>query len=429
MEGRFEVIPFAGSFQVKRTKLQNGLKLLILNDDSSPTFAYQTWFNVGSRHETYGKTGLAHLFEHLMFKGPTHHPDGEFDSLLEQAGAQEENASTSNDYTDYIQELPKAGFDMIASLEADRMTHLIVDEKSFKTEREVVQNERRFRKENSAEGTLYQTLFETAFTNHPYHWPVIGYEQDLNVMGAQDARDFYERYYSPDRATVVIVGDIDPERAYRKIEREYGSIPPKNTVDAAISAEPEQMAQRRKRLELNIETEKLWMAFKVPGAASPDTSAFEAFQGLLSEGNNSRLVRALIDSGIASTVGTGTLSMKDPGLFLITISLQKGKSALLAESIVLRELERMKANLVPQEELTRAKNMMRFRYLEHLSTAGQRARFIGHTEVVLGGLERGIELQNRIYDLTPEQIKDAASRYFNTSKMTVIVSVPKKKSP
>ncbi|NDG83730.1 MAG: insulinase family protein, partial [Proteobacteria bacterium] len=202
-EGHFEVIPFAGNFSLRRARLPNGLKILILKDPSSPTFAYQTWFNVGSRNEVAGKTGLAHLFEHLMFKGTTHHKEGEFDALLEQAGAEGENAFTSNDHTAYVQELPDTRFDLITDLEADRMVNLIVNDASFKTEREVVQNERRFRKENSAEGTMYQTLFETSFSEHPYHWPVIGYEQDLNAMTAQDARDFYERFYSPDRATVV----------------------------------------------------------------------------------------------------------------------------------------------------------------------------------------------------------------------------------
>ncbi len=427
-EGRFEVIPFAGNFKVRRTVLENGLKVLILSDRSSPTFAYQTWFNVGSRNEIPGKTGLAHLFEHMMFKGTSTHPPGEFDALLEQAGAEGENAFTSNDHTVYIQELPKDGFDLISSLESDRMVNLVVNDQSFKTEREVVQNERRFRKENSAEGTIYQTLLETAFTEHPYHWPVIGYEQDLNVMDARDAREFYERYYSPDRATLVLVGDVDPDHALRKIEKTYGAIPAKNIADAPIRPEPEQVAQRRQKLELNIEVEKIWMAFKVPSANSPDSPALEALQGILSEGKNGRLNRALVDAGIAASVSSGSFSMKDPGLFLIEADLQKGKSALLAETVILRELERLKNNPVNGDELKRSKNVMRFRFLERLSTASGKAHFIGQSESAFGSLEAGIELQNRIYDLSPEQVRDAAKRYFNTPQMTVVIAVPKKKT-
>jgi zinc protease len=428
MEGRFEVIPFVGSFKVRRATLPNGLKVLLLSDRSSPTFSYQTWFNVGSRHEVQGKTGLAHLFEHMMFKGTTTHPPGEFDALLEEAGAEGENAFTSNDHTVYIQEMPKGGFDLISSLEADRMVNLVVNDQSFNTEREVVQNERRFRKENSAEGTIYQTLLETAFAEHPYHWPVIGYEQDLNVMNAKDAREFYERYYSPDRATIVIVGDVDSNEALRKIEKIYGSIPARKIADAPIRPEPEQTAQRRKKLELNIEVEKIWIAFKVPGADSPDSPAFEALQGLLSEGKNGRLKRALVDAGIAASVSSGSFTMKDPGLFLIEADLQKGKSALLAESVILREVERLKNTVVGGDELERSKSVMRFKFLERLSTASGRANFIGQAETSVGSLERGIQLQNMIYGLNPEQVRDVAKRYLNTTQMTVVVAVPKKRS-
>ena len=428
MEGDFEVIPFVGSFKVRRATLPNGLKVMILSDRSSPTFAYHTWFNVGSRNEVPGKTGLAHLFEHMMFKGTTKHPPGEFDALLEEAGAEGENAFTSNDHTVYIQELPKGGFDLISSLEADRMVNLVVNDQSFNTEREVVQNERRFRKENSAEGTIYQTLLETAFTDHPYHWPVIGYEQDLNVMNAKDAREFYERYYSPDRATIVIVGDVDANDALRKIEKAYGSIPAKKITDSPVKPEPEQSAQKRKKLELNIEVEKIWMAFKVPSADSPDSPAFEAIQGLLTEGKNGRLKRALVDAGIAASISSGSFTMKDPGLFLIEADLQKGKSALLAETVILREIERIKNSPVSKDELDRSKNVMRFKFLERLSTASGRANFIGQAETSVGSLERGIELQNEIYQLSPEKIQEAAKRHFNTSQMTVVVAVPKKKS-
>ncbi len=426
--GSFEVIPFAGNFKVKRARLPNGLRMLLLQDSSSPTFAYQTWFDVGSRNEQTGKTGLAHLFEHMMFKGTKNHKEGEFDSLLEQAGAEGENAFTSNDHTVYIQELPRERFDLISDLEADRMVNLIVNDASFKTEREVVQNERRFRKENSAEGTMYQTLMETAFQEHPYHWPVIGYEQDLNAMGAQDARDFYERFYSPDRATIVIVGDVDPESAYSRIEKKYGHIPPKKTPDEPAQPESPQKAQRRKRLELNVEVEKLWVAFKIPEMNSSEFPVFEAIQGLLTEARSGRLNRALKDAGIAADVASGSLSLRDPGLFMIDVDLQKGKPALLAESVLMREIERLKTIAVPAEELERAKNVMRFRFLERLSTASGKANFIGQSETELGSLERGLELQERIREVTPAMVQETVRKYFHAGGMTILSAVPKKKS-
>jgi zinc protease len=425
-DGRFEVIPLVGDFKLKRTVLPNGLKLIILKDDSSPTFAYETWFNVGSRNEVVGKTGLAHLFEHLMFKGTTHHKEGEFDALLEQSGVEGENAFTSNDHTAYVQELPKDRLDLIMSLESDRMVHLIVNDDSFKTEREVVQNERRFREENSPEGLIYNTLFGTAYQVHPYHWPVIGYEQDLNVMNSQDARDFYEKHYSPDHATVVVVGDVDEDEVLKKVEKYYGNIPAKNAPDAPITPEPEQTAQHRKKLSLNIQVEKLWMAYKIPAFADAVSPVFEVIEAILTDGMNSRLNRALVDSGIAASVSSGSFSLKDPGLFSLIADMQKGKSTTVAEPIILREIERLKNNLVGDEELKRAKNLIRFGFYERLATSNGKAHFIGEGETTYGRVQDAIAARNQIQDVTAQQIQDAVKKYFDTTKLTVVVGVPKK---
>lgn len=424
-DGRFEVIPVVGNFVAKRATLKNGLKLVILKDTSSPTFAYQTWFKVGSRNEVIGKTGLAHLFEHMMFKGTKNHKEGEFDALLEGAGAEGENAFTTTDHTVYVQEMPKQQLDLITQLESDRMLNLLVNESSFKTEREVVQNERRFRKENSPEGTMYQTLFETAFTTHPYHWPVIGYEQDLNMMTAQDARDFYERFYSPERAVVVVVGDVNENDVYNKVEKLYGSFVAKGTPDGDIPVEPEQKAQRRKKLPLNLQVEKIWMAFKVPAAESADAAVFEVIQGLLSDGMGSRLNRALVDSGIATGVSTGSFSMKDPGLFVVMSDLQKGKSSILAESIIQRELTRLKNAPVQEDELQRTKNLIRFHFYNRMSTSTGKANFLGEYESRLGGFESGIDFQRKIQQVTPEMIQEVSKKYFDTKRLTVVVGVPK----
>jgi zinc protease len=423
--GEFDLIPIAGKFVAKRTRLPNGLKIIVIEDDSSPTFAYQTWFNVGSRNEIFGKTGLAHLFEHMMFKGTKKHAPGEFSSILDRAGAEGENAFTSNDHTVYIQELPEEHLETIMELESDRMHNLIVDDAAFKTEREVVQNERRMRKENSPEGTMYQTLFETAFLEHPYHWPVIGYEQDLNMMTAQDARDFYQKYYSPDRATVVVVGAVDADRVLKLAKRYYGNLAAKNTTDIPYAQEPEQTAQRRKRLSLGLEVEKLWLAFKTGPSSSPDHAVFEVIQSLLSDGMNSRLNRALVDTGVATSANSGSFGMRDPGLFVVFADLQKGKSSHLAEPIIIRELERLKSTPVSTEELQRAKNLVRFHFMERLTTHSGLANVSGDFETETGGLENVQVLQQRIQAVTPEQIMEVAKRYFDTKRLTVVVGSPK----
>lgn len=427
--GQFELIPVAGKFVAKRAKLDNGLKIIVVEDDSSPTFAYQTWFNVGSRNEVFGKTGLAHLFEHMMFKGTKTHPPGEFDALLDKAGAEGENAFTSTDHTAYVQELPRDSLDLIMSLEADRMTNLIVNDESFKTEREVVQNERRFRKENSPEGTMYQTLFEVAYTEHPYHWPVIGYEQDLNMMSAQDARDFYERYYTPDRATVVVIGDVSASDVLRKAKKYYGDFQGKNTPNVEHKVEPVQTAQRRRKLALNLQVEKLWMAYKIGASNSPDVPVLEVIQSLMTDGMNSRLNRALVDTGIATGVSSGSFSLRDPGLFVWMADLQKNRHASLAEPIILREIERLKNNAVSEDELQRAKNLIRFHFLERLANHSGQAHLYGEFETEAGGVEHLIDLQQKIQNVTSEQIMAVAKEYFSTRGLTVVVGVPKKTTP
>lgn len=424
-QGNFEVAPILGSLWVKRAVLPNGLKLIIVEDSSSPTFAYQTWYNVGSRHEVRGKTGLAHLFEHMMFKGTTRYPEGLFDSILESVGAEGENAYTTTDHTVYVQELPKKQLDLIIELESDRMTNLVVNDQSFKTEREVVQNERRYRKENSPEGTLMQTLFEMVYQDHPYHWPVIGYEQDLNVMSAQDARDFYQKFYSPDRATVVVVGDVDANQVYQKIKSTYGQLPARNTLLADYKMDPPQKAQKRKTLPLNMQGEKLWMAYRIPNSRSMVSSHFELIQGILSDGLNSRLDRALKDTGIASTVSSGAMNLYDESLFIITVNLQKGKSPFLAESIILQELERLKKTNITDAEMERAKNIYDFKYNLELSNSSGLAEFLGDAETLHGHFIHGIHQRLNLNSVTATELKNTVQEYFKSEKLTVLVGKQK----
>lgn len=219
----------SNSSKVYKYELENGLKLIVLEDHSAPTFAYHTWFSVGSMDEDPKYTGLAHLFEHMMFKATKNHPDGDFDHILESAGAEGENAFTNRDYTGYVQSLPRHGkrdnLELIAELESDRMVNLIVDEEVLNKEREVVQNERRFRNENSPEGKMYERVYELAFKKHSYHWPVIGYEEHLQRTKAKECYEFYKRYYAPNNATIVIVGDVKHTDALNIVSKYYGAIP------------------------------------------------------------------------------------------------------------------------------------------------------------------------------------------------------------
>lgn len=420
-----DLTPLVGTIQVARFVLDNGLKLLVVEDHSSPTFAYQTWFKVGSRDENPGYTGLAHLFEHMMFKQTKNLADGEFDRILEQAGAEGENAFTNRDYTAYVQEMPRSQLELIARLEADRMVNLIVDEKAFKTETEVVQNERRYRNENSPDGIMYQELFEQAFTKHPYHWPVIGYQADLDRMSAKEAVEFYRSYYAPNHATVIIAGDVTPAEALATVRKHYGALASQPAPVRVIETEPQQASARHKLLRLNMKTEKLMMGYRIPAITHEDIPAIGLIQSLLSGGKSSRLYRALVVTGIATSCEAYGLDDKDPTLFLIGCDMQKGKKAAQAEKAILRELARLTQERAGEKEIERAKNIINFDFYGALDNNSSRARILGTYEAIAGGFEKGLEIQKKTLATTAPEIMAVAKRYFQPTNRTVITGVPK----
>jgi zinc protease len=418
-----EITPLVGAYKVVRYTLPNGLRLLVVEDHTSPTFSYETWFRVGSRDEFVGKTGLAHLFEHLMFKATTHYKEGEFDRILESAGVEDENAFTSWDYTAYVQELPKDKLSLIAKLESDRMVNLVVNDQSFKTEREVVLNERRFRTENSPDGTLFQELFGLAYEKNSYHWPVIGYQEDLNAMTAQEPRDFYKAYYSPNHATIAVSGDVNPEDVFNTIKTYYGKIQSQQSPVHEIVEEPEQTSPRRKSIKLNIQVEKLLMAYHVPNVMSEDTPVLNVLSSVLSGGKSSRLNRALVDTGIAGGVDANPLEMKGPGLFIISASLQQGKHSTQAESIILRELQRIAKRGVTDSELTRAKNGSDFGFYEGLDSNSDRTNFLGRYESIAHSFEDGVRLHQAVQGVKSDDVVRIVEKYFNPNSRSVVTGV------
>ena len=420
-----ETLPLAGSFSVNRIHFPNGLRLLVVEDHSSPTFAYQTWFKVGSRNEVPGKTGLAHLFEHMMFKETKNLKEGEFDRLLESAGAEGENAFTSRDYTAYIQEMPSSQLELIIKAESDRMTNVIVNDQSFKTERDVVQNERRFRNENSPDGIMDQELFQLAFSQHPYHWPVIGYQSDLDSMSAADASQFYHTYYAPNHATILVVGDVKTADVKTFVQKYYGHLAAQPTPKLPQIAEPIQDQARAKELKLNIQVEKLLLGYKIPGFVHEDMPMLDLIQHILTGGKNNRLRDALVETGVASAVSAYDFEDRDPSLFVIMVNLQKGKKASDAEKIILAELKKLSSKLVSSEELQRAKNKSRFSFYKSLESNYEKAYFLGAYESLANDFSAGLEHERRVGAATSQDILKVAQKYFQPNSRTVIRGMKK----
>lgn len=420
-------VPLVGAYQAHRFALANGLQLIVVEDHSSPTIAYQTWFRVGSRDERVNYTGLAHLFEHMMFKGTKNLKDGEFDRSLEAAGAEGLNAFTSRDYTAYIQEMPKDKLELIASLEAERMVNLIVTEETFRTETDVVKNERRFRTENNPDGTLDEILFETAFTKHSYRWPIVGYQKDLERMHAPDAVEFYRSHYSPNNATVVVVGDVSPREVLATVQKHYGSLPSQPLPASTVEAEPPQKSARHRTLKLTIQTDKLMMGYRMPEMLHEDLPALTMLQSVLSIGKSSRLRRALVDTGIAANLEAYQQDDKDPSLFTFFVNLQQGKKAAHAEAIILRELTRLQQQPLSSEEFEKARNQLNSFMLQSFEGNYGKAQFIGKYETLMGDFTRGADLFRKSLQVTPADLQAVAKRYFDPSNRTAITGIPNEK--
>jgi zinc protease len=294
---------FGDALTLRRFRLGNGLTVLTLLDRSAPTVSYHTWFRVGSRHESPGKTGLAHLFEHLMFSETRSHPHGDFDRLMERAGA-EANAATWTDWTCYYENAPRDALPLLIELEADRMSNLVLRTPQVASEKEVVANERKLRVEDDIEGKALELLYDSAFRRHPYRRPTIGSMEDIRGFTVRDCKQFYRTHYAPSNATVVIAGDFNEQKALSLVQRHYGGMSAvRNPEPPTPSKEPSQRAERILQLTAPTPTEKLLIGYHAPSFSDPDTPALVIANDVLFGGHSSRLHRVLcLDEEIALSV-------------------------------------------------------------------------------------------------------------------------------
>src|SRR3954464_1303775 len=277
----------------RRFRLENGLGLISAVDRRAPIVALQTWYRVGSRHERPGATGMAHLFEHLMFGQTERLPPGEFDRLVERTGG-ESNAATWVDWTYYRLSLPARDLALGIQLESGRMQHLVLEPTPVEAERDVVTNERRERVEDDVDGWLDEQLMAHAFTEHPYRWPTIGWMEDIRALSLPEIRAFYRTWYAPNNATIVCVGDFDEAQLMDLVATSYGAIPPATLPEVRSAAEPEQLRERIVRAPKPIATDRLLIGYKAPGQDEPHWATLEIVATLLAGCPSARLYRRLV---------------------------------------------------------------------------------------------------------------------------------------
>jgi len=416
-----ETIPFGGKLRVERFRFKNGMELLACEDRAAPVVAYHTFYKVGSRHEREGKTGLAHLFEHLMFNEVEGRAPGEFDRKLEEAGA-ESNASTWLDWTHYNIAIPKEKLGLVIGLEAERMSRLVLRDPQVTSEKEVVANERRYRVDDDVEGSVSELLWSTAFTRHAYRWPTIGWMKDIEGFTTGDCEEFYATYYAPNNAVLVVVGDYAEAGLLEKVSRAYGAIAPSTLPVENYQAEPPQTAERRAEVKKPTPTEKVAVGYHAPALGDFDHLGLSLLVDVLFTGRASRMHQKLVrELEIASDVRASVGPFRDPGLVEIYASAREGHTAEELLSAIDGELSRVREEAVSNEEIERARARTELGLLASLETVDGKASTLGFSETVLGRPAAAFERLDALRRAGPSDLLRAARRFFDTSARSIVL--------
>jgi zinc protease len=420
-------LQFGPAMTVRKLRLGNGLTVLLLVDSSAPVVSYQTWFAVGSRHEKAGKTGLAHLFEHLMFNETENHPAGSFDRKLEEAGA-ESNAATWVDWTFYHENVPRDRIGLVIDLEAERMSKLVLRDPQVTSEKEVVANERRYRVEDDIEGAINELLYKTAFTTHAYGWPTVGWMADIQGFSTGDCSEFYRTHYAPNNAAVVVAGDVREKDVLSRIQKAYGTLEPSAIPLEDVHPEPPQHGERRVSITKPTATDKLAMAYQGPAFGDVDHVPLTMLCEVLFSGRSSRAHQAIVQQEeIATDLRGGVTAFRDPGLFEIYATARPSRSADEIVAALDREIDRVVREPISDEELEKVKARVELSQLQGLETAGGKAEQIGFFHTVLGDPAGAFGRLQAFRRATRSDLLRAARRYLVAERRSIVVVHPEAK--
>lgn len=422
-------LALASSSEVQEFKMANGMKVLVKEDHRAPIVVSQIWYKVGGSYEHSGITGVSHVLEHMMFKGTKKHAAGEFSRIIAENGGRE-NAFTGKDYTAYFQQLEKSRLKVSFEMEADRMRNLTLPEKEFKKELAVVMEERRMRTEDKASALTAEQFYATAFTNNPYHQPIIGWMNDLESMKVSDLRDWYEKFYAPNNATLVVVGDVNAKDTFELAKKYFSDIKPSNITATKSRLDAEQKGERRIIVKAPARLPYMVMGYKVPSykTAKEDWEpyALDVLAYILSGGGSSRFSKSLVrKQQIAVNVDTGygIFSRLDE-LFLIDGTPAAGYSVEQLEKAINKEIEKIKDKKVTVKELERIKAQTIAEKVYEKDSVFYQAMQIGTLETVGLDWRLNEKYTKRIREVTAEQIQAVAKKYLINDTLTVAVLDP-----
>ena len=412
---------------VNEYKLDNGLKVLVIEDHKAPLATFQIWYRVGSRDEPAGKSGISHLLEHMMFKGTPKYGSKAFSKMVKKNGGVD-NAFTTKDYTMYYQTLASDRIDISIELEADRMQNLILDPKEVIAERNVVMEERRMRYEDDPQNSLYEEVLAAAFKSHSYHWPVIGWMSDISSIERDGLLSHYKAYYSPDNAVIVVSGDVQADEIIKKIKASFGSIPHASGRTVVTSKEGEQKGERRISLKREAELPYIIAVYHTPSFPHPDSYALEVLGMILSGGKSSRLYKSIVYEKKLAISASADYSgfNKDPYLFLFDATAAPGKDIKDVENALYAEIEKIKKELPSEREVQKAKNQIEASFVMGQDSIYYQAQIAGMFEM-LGSWNLKEQYLENIKKVMPEDVSMVAKKYLHEDNRTVGILIPIKK--
>ncbi|MBF0537949.1 MAG: insulinase family protein [Nitrospirae bacterium] len=405
--------------------LDNGLKVLMVEDHKAPIATFQIWYKVGSINETTGKTGLSHMLEHMMFKGTKRYGSKVFSNLIQKNGGVD-NAFTTMNYTMYYQTLISDRLALPIELEADRMENLLLNEEDFKSEKQVVMEERRLRTEDNPQNLLFEQVTEKAITTHPYHNPVIGWMEDIESFTVEDLRQHYNNYYRPNNAVIIVTGDINPTETLRLIKTHFGPIAAKHTSALKIPVEPKQEESRRLVLRKPAQLPYLLMAYHVPSIPQKDSYALDVLASIFS-GKSGRLYQELVkDQKVALNAFVFYSGFHTaPYLMYFGGSVMGGKETNTdaLEGAILNEIKKITTTLPTEREIQKAKNQIEASFIMGQDSIYFQGEILGMYEMI-GNWRLKDKYLQEIQGVTPEDVKRVAKTYLTPQNETIGTLIP-----
>ena len=402
--------------------LDNGLEIVVIPmDNDAGVITTDIYYKVGSRNEVMGKSGMAHMLEHLSFKSTKRLSEGEFDVIVKQHGGVN-NAATGFDHTHYFIKTASKNLDMTLDLFAELMQNLKLDDAEFQRERDVVAEERRLRTDNNPMGYMYFRLFNTHYVYHPYHWLPIGFMEDILAWKIEDIRDFYHTYYQPNNAVLVVAGDIKPEQVFASAQKYFGKIPNRGKIPEVRFKEPK--IDGAKRAVLHKESNRvdtLAIAYPIPNFEDEDQVVLSAISYILSHGKSSRFEKTLVQQKhLVNQIYGYNMELKDPGVFLIMALLTPQSTPEMVEKAIEEELEKLKAGEVTQAELDKVKINTKAEFVYSLENSSSVAGLYGDY-FVKGNIAPLLEYEEKLDKITLKDISRVAKKYFDHNHSTTVI--------